>query len=215
MKLKIRNAIKDGFTALKNNPVIILVGLAYIAVAKLLEPQLKPALGSGAFSFSEFIFSYGGLNLLAIILLSVFINGVIIVLAAKGNKLSLMSAISLVASKYAALLLSSILVFIITALGLVALVLPGIFLSIKLLYYEQAVLLNNKGAVEALRTSWNTTKGNWWRVFGLALSLALISLVILMPVSFLSDIIADFIAGIFVVPFVAAAYTKSYLQLKR
>jgi len=216
MKLKIKKSIADGFSSIKANPVLILIGLFYTIIIKLLEPSyLSPLNGRITYNLSEMFFSYGGLNLIAIILVSIFINGVMIVLVAKGKKFSLASALKLVASKYVTLVLASILGFIINVLGLIALILPGIFLSIKLFYFEQAVLLNNKGIVESLKTSWNVTRGNWWRVFALVILIAIISLIIIMPVSFLSKIVADFIGGIFIVPLTVVAYTKSYLQLKR
>jgi len=216
MELKIKKSIVDGLSSIKANPILILVGLFYAIITKLLEPRnLMPLNGGITYNLSEIFFSYGGLNLITIVLVSIFINGVIIVLVAKGKRFSMMSAVKLVASKYFTLVIASILGFIINILGLIALVVPGIFLSIKLFYFEQAVLLNNKGIVESLKTSWNVTRGNWWRVFALVVLMAIISLIIIMPISFLSKVVADLIGGIFIVPLVAATYTKSYLQLKR
>lgn len=217
MKLKIKDSVLDGFYTIKNNPVILFVGLIYAIIIKLLEPKnlAQPLDGELSYNLYDFVYSYGGLNLIAIILVSIFINGVIIVLAAKGKKFSTMSAVKLVASKYVILLLSSILVFAVTALGLIALILPGIFLFIKLFYFEQAILLNNKGVVESLKVSWNVTRENWLRIFTLVILIALLSLVIVVPIDFFSRHIADLIGGILIVPLVATIYTKSYLQLKK
>ena len=214
MNLKIKKSVIDGFNTLKDNPIVLLVGLIYGILVKLLEPGNLPIYDGANLRLFDSIY-VEGINLTAIILLGIFINGLIIVLSAKGKKFSITAAVKLVASRYPTILFAYILTFIINALGLLAFVVPGIFLSIKLLYFEQAILLNGKGAVESLKMSWNVSRGNWWRVFALVLLISLISLMIVFPVNFFDRHIADFVASSLIVPFVAASYTKSYLQLKR
>ncbi|MSO43894.1 MAG: hypothetical protein EXQ74_01065 [Thermoleophilia bacterium] len=49
--------------------------------------------------------------------------------------------------------------------GLVALVIPGIFLAIAWLFVGQAVVIEGKGVTAALRRSHDLVRGSWWTVF--------------------------------------------------
>lgn len=51
------------------------------------------------------------------------------------------------------------------AIGLVALILPGLFLAVRWLFVPQAVVIDGARAGEALRGSWRLTSGYWWRTF--------------------------------------------------
>ena len=59
-----------------------------------------------------------------------------------------------------------------TALGFVALILPGIYLSVRLAFVGQAAAIERTGARAALRMSMRLTKGRFWSVLGI---LALVS----------------------------------------
>jgi hypothetical protein len=49
------------------------------------------------------------------------------------------------------------------AAGLVLFVVPGVYLSVALLFAWPAVLLRNQGGLEALRYSRDLVRGSWWR----------------------------------------------------
>ena len=213
MKLKIGKAFEDGYNVLINNPVLFFIGFVYAVIIKLLEPQMPHMMTN--YRMVMDYFTYGGINLIAIVLLGGFLNGMIIVLSAKGKKFSVGSALNLVASRFIVIVLASIIAVAIISLGLVVLIIPGIFLAIRLLFYDQAILLNNQDVVESLKMSWNVTKGNWWRIFALVILIALVTLIISLPISIFNKILADFVASTFVVPWAVATYTKAYLQLKR
>lgn len=51
------------------------------------------------------------------------------------------------------------------ALGLIALVLPGIFIAVRWLFVPQAVVIGGARGADALRQSWDLTQGFWWRTF--------------------------------------------------
>jgi hypothetical protein len=55
------------------------------------------------------------------------------------------------------------------AVGFVLLILPGIFLAVKLFFVPQAVVIGNTRGMEALRLSWEVTRGFWWRTLGLVI----------------------------------------------
>lgn len=53
--------------------------------------------------------------------------------------------------------------------GLFLLVLPGIFLAVRLAFVVEAVAVDDVRGAEALRRSWDLTSANFWRVLGITL----------------------------------------------
>ncbi len=70
------------------------------------------------------------------------------------------------ASLFFPLLWVGILVAIVTALGMIALVLPGIYLAIALSFYSYTLVLEGKRGWESADRSRTLVKGYWWAVFG-------------------------------------------------
>lgn len=68
-------------------------------------------------------------------------------------------------------------------LGFVALVVPGIWLAIRLYFAVQAAVLERLGPRAAITRSAELVDGTWWRVFGLWLVMALIGGVLVSPAS--------------------------------
>lgn len=79
--------------------------------------------------------------------------------------------------RYFSFLGATILYSIIVAVGLILFVIPGIFAAVRMQFFGFFVLDQGAGATEALRRSWNTTRGVGWQVFGL--NLALLGIIIL------------------------------------
>jgi hypothetical protein len=77
------------------------------------------------------------------------------------------------------------------AAGLVALIIPGIFVGIRWYFVAQAVVVEDKRGMEALRRSWELVKGSSWRVLGILLmvggAIAGASQAIQAPLGALSD----------------------------
>ncbi|WP_218713166.1 hypothetical protein [Arthrobacter sp. BF1] len=69
----------------------------------------------------------------------------------------------------------------------------GLWIGTKLLVAPAAIVVENIGAVAAVKRSWLLTKANWWRTFGTALLAAIIAAVIggiiTTPVSFIVGLI--------------------------
>ena len=62
-----------------------------------------------------------------------------------------------------------------TLLGFLALVIPGIYISVRLLVAPQAAAADEEhGVVDAMTQSWDLVKGNWWRVLGIYVMLSLL-----------------------------------------
>jgi hypothetical protein len=68
------------------------------------------------------------------------------------------------------------------ALGLTLLILPGLFLAVRLYFVPQAVVVDGGRGLEALRGSWRLTGGYWWRTFAVVL---LANLIAFIPASLL------------------------------
>lgn len=72
--------------------------------------------------------------------------------------------------------LSSVVFGLIVLLGILLLVVPGIIWAIKLQYYSFLIVEKKMGPIEALRLSWQITKGVKWQLFLLGILLGLINL---------------------------------------
>jgi hypothetical protein len=69
------------------------------------------------------------------------------------------------AAVIAVILLSAVLVLV----GLVFLIIPGIYLGVALYFSAQAVVAENRSPVDALARSRELVRGQWWRVFGIGI----------------------------------------------
>lgn len=108
------------------------------------------------------------------------------------------------------------------ALGLVALIIPGVFLLTRWIVVTPAVVLEGLGATDALRRSWSLVRGHGWTVFGIilvtivlaAIAQALfVSLFLFLP-DFLQTWLGGLVANSFVAPFVVLAWTLVYFHLR-
>jgi hypothetical protein len=111
-----------------------------------------------------------------------------------------LAALLFVAGLLAVLLFAALAVLLISTLdgigGLILLPLGMAFFAlliwiyIKLMVAPAAVVIEELGAVDGLRRSWQLTRGNWWRILGITLVVGImvgvISQVVMIPVSLLS-----------------------------
>ena len=75
------------------------------------------------------------------------------------------------------LILCYIVFVIIVSIGTILLIIPGIWLATKLSMSFAALVFERKGPFGALGRSWKLTGGNFWRVFGTLLVVAIIVIV--------------------------------------
>ena len=76
------------------------------------------------------------------------------------------------------LLVAYIVFLIIVVIGLFLLIVPGIWLAVKLAMVFPAVVFERKGPFSAIGRSWTLTRGHWWRVFGTLAVVFLITFVL-------------------------------------
>ncbi len=94
------------------------------------------------------------------------------------------------------LLASSILFFIIVGVGFILLIVPGIYLALRLQFYSYYVVDKNAGITDSLKMSWEKTRGKVFDLFLFALLLIalnilgalalLVGLLVTIPVSFVA-----------------------------
>jgi len=65
----------------------------------------------------------------------------------------------------------------IVVVGLILFVIPGVILSLGLMFGTYLVIDKHKGPIEALKGSWQMTKGNKWQLFLLVLTIIALNLV--------------------------------------
>jgi Membrane domain of glycerophosphoryl diester phosphodiesterase len=81
-------------------------------------------------------------------------------------------------SRMLPLIVAYIVVLFIVVLGLLLLVIPGVWLAVKLSMVFPVVVFERKGPFGAVGRSWALTRGNWWRTFGTLLVVFLITFVL-------------------------------------
>ena len=72
--------------------------------------------------------------------------------------------------------IASIVQGIITVIGFILLIIPGIILAIRLSYVSYLIVDKDLGPVEAIKASWKITKGNAWNLFFFGILVGLINI---------------------------------------
>lgn len=72
------------------------------------------------------------------------------------------------ATRLPALLATAVLMWTLTAVGLLLLVLPGVYLFHRLLLAYPACVIDGKGPLASIRTSWRASRGNVGKLFAVA-----------------------------------------------
>ena len=122
---------------------------------------------------------------------------------------------------FAAVLLAAIGI----ALGLVVLIVPGIYLAIRWFFVPQAVVIEKARGPAALRRSGELVEGHWWRTFGLVvlanLAIAIPGVLLLAPFTELArsadaaawELVGSAVTSAVTTPFVALYATFLYYDL--
>ncbi len=146
-------------------------------------------------------------------LISVFARGAVMSATYAGQKSSLLGAVSQAASRYLPLIGTYIAASILTGLGLVLLVIPGIYIGTKLSIAPVETAVGGKGITESLKSSWEKTGGNWWDIF---FSLIFVGIIILV-LSLISAVFAlvSTLIMTFAVSFLKVAVTTAKTEIYR
>ncbi|SFS02272.1 hypothetical protein SAMN05216559_2621 [Halomicrobium zhouii] len=115
---------------------------------------------------------------------------------------------------------AGVLVAIATAIGLVLLIIPGIFLALSFYFVRQVIALEDATTSEAMGRAWDLSAGNRLDLVGLAVVVALVGLVASIPpalvglVSPLAGAVAGAVTSAFVLVFSIAATTRAFEQVR-
>jgi hypothetical protein len=74
-----------------------------------------------------------------------------------------------------AVLLVSVLVGLVTVVGLILFIIPGIYVGIRLATSTQALVVEGRRPTEAMGRSWELVGGHWWHAFGTLLVAGLLT----------------------------------------
>ncbi|HJP65287.1 MAG TPA: glycerophosphoryl diester phosphodiesterase membrane domain-containing protein [Actinomycetota bacterium] len=122
--------------------------------------------------------------------------------------------------RFGSILLVSILVGLSVAIGFILLIIPGIFLLVKLSVAIPAVVVEDKRGREAMRRSWDLTATHFWHVFGVIIVAFLITAVvgaIFAAIGSGNDVVGvifSTVGQILVAPFSALVTVLLYLDVR-
>lgn len=109
------------------------------------------------------------------------------------------------------LVVATLLSAILVGVGLLLVILPGIYLTVRFALVPAAVMVDDKGPIDALFWSWSRTKGHWLTVFGFMLVMAvpgilfvaLLYVTVGFQVAARNPVLYSLVAGVLVAPFAA------------
>lgn len=215
--VEVVKCLKEGYKTIKEFPFILIPALLRASLGLL--PTFNSTGEQVKLGLLLLSFSMG----VVLLLIRVYVNGWILKMAYdhKEETPDLKKGASYTFGRYLPLLGASILYYLVTGLGFIALIIPGVYLATRLSVFKQSVMINDKGVIESLKESWGLVKDNWWEMFFLgvativpsvALPLALVPLYSLVPNFILTGL--NVIFDTFILPWRVSSITSAYLQLK-
>jgi hypothetical protein len=145
---------------------------------------------------------------------------------AAGNRPRAREALPAALESFAPIFFAIVLAGLGIALGLLLLILPGVFVAVRWYFTPQAVVIDGARASGALSRSTELVRGSWWRTFGLIvmanLAAILPGLVLIAPFDALADssdralwsLVGTMAAETISAPFVALFATLLYYDLR-
>lgn len=213
----------ESYKILKENPIIFLPAFLLALLSASWEMVPTPI------CLNEWVVWL--LMRIVVVLVNIFLMSVVIrmIYDATRKRLSLKKAVKFVASRYLTILAATILFSIIVGLGLLALIIPGIYLGIRLFFYEYSILIDGEDTFGSLKKSWKIVKGRWWDLFGLLIVVMVPAVVIGFLVGFFSAIflgsntfmlsvvssVFSFFVSLFYLPWLYSIFALAYLELRR
>jgi uncharacterized membrane protein len=85
--------------------------------------------------------------------------------AVRQEKLDYETLIKGFRENYLSIILANLLVFALVALGIFALIIPGIIIGCRLAFTAYIVMDKKLDPIEAVETSWRMTRGHGWKIF--------------------------------------------------
>jgi hypothetical protein len=141
-----------------------------------------------------------GYNLgnIAVSVVTLFLSGVMIANIAavsRGETPAFGSALALALRRLLAMIGATILFGLVVGLGFVLLLIPGIYIAVRLQLFLVALIVESQGPSASLGTSWRLVGGNWWRALTVVSVLFVILLVLELLLGAVTGIVGVFIGG--------------------
>jgi hypothetical protein len=115
-------------------------------------------------------------------------------------------------------IVGGIVVGVLVIVGLVFLILPGVFLAIAFLFLRQEIAVEDKNFLDAMSGSWNLTTGSRIQLFVLVVFLVLLGAVLPPLVGFVGGPVAgtvvSTVVGALVLAYGVATVSQAYNQLR-
>lgn len=109
-----------------------------------------------------------------------------------------------------------VITFVAVIVGVLLLIVPGIFLAIRIMFGSILAIDRGLSPIESVKEAWRITKGHWWQLFGLSLCIGLLYVIgifgfLLGPVIGMA---VFFIWSIVVMPTAMLAFVHVYRKLE-
>ena len=218
-------ALSKGARILKENPIIFLpAGISAIFwsifnyfTMNFYQPGEEPTpmqAFTGILSESQY-----WLGFILFVIGATFFSCMVVrmVYDATRGKVSLSNGAEVAIRKFIPVLIACILWYLVSGIGSIFLLLPGIFLGIKLIFWTYPILIDEEGIFSSMVRSWRIVRGNWWKVFGLFLFFVVAMGVptfffVLLPR--LAESFTDFLISLLLIPWISSTFVIAYLQLR-
>jgi len=163
------------------------VGAAYSYAWSLLFKDFVPLLIIGIVAWAVLILVYGlllrinqglaGLYELAVAAPIAYGAAFCYLRAVRGSRPEVNDLFSVFRRAWLNAVIANLVVTVIVSIGFVLLIIPGIFLAVRLCFVPYIVADEGAGPFQALSESWNRTSGHFWTLFGAGL-LAIVCVII-------------------------------------
>ena len=211
--------------ALKNFQYLFLLVLPVMVSEMLLVYLLIPVNGMTPLDLTEYLSDNSELSqsimlasLVVIILIVSLTGGIMIafqtVVSGKGP--NPINALYAGFKKFFPLLGASILSFLLISLGFILLVLPGFYFMGRLYLFPAYIMLENKGVMDSLRSSWEATDEYGTKLFFLTFTFFVLTLVAAIPVQsiiFKGNLAAGIISAGLIEYIILLPWTYIYFSL--
>lgn len=224
-KINLSKSILDGFSIPHKNLSLFAASSVYAIVYGIFtfftiafyEPFEAPDLDSsirGFLTWPEYLVFFSVLIVTGIFIYAIIIKWSYDSLVIKPDAFEL---ITNVASKVPRLMIASVLLFLATFIASLFFILPGIFISVKFMYYIFFIVIEDKGVIDSFKSSWKIVNGNWFRTVALSIYWFLpisIASFYTIPLSRNSETIISFIIVLLALPWSTTSFMSAFLQIR-
>jgi len=174
------------------------VGIALVsAIISSIPNLLTPAQQAGQVLAAGQMKQFGVVVLIATIASLAFFNAMIFRIDASASNVetSLGNSLATGVKKLLPVLTGMFLYMLVVMLGSILLLIPGIILMMSLFFYSMLIVVDNRGIIDALKTSHRLVWGNWWRTTTVLMVPAALMMVIYIAMGFVAGVTAG-LAGV-------------------